>query len=573
MRYLCVHCDHRFEYEGEKKKPRCPECMRVGGVEKLSDAAKAGGGGQQPKWLVPGGVALVVALLAGGYFYWAHEAPVTVGDEVPLRPLDRGELEGHARRVGVTVPDDNLALFDADDAIEALGDDAATGSTPVAKAEGIVEAIRARASARGYVTWPTSAPRDTPVRNAARAMERMSVDGAGEKLYSLEVALVAASALRSQGVDVMLAEIYSFPGDRTPPDPSGHFGYFGLAVYEGDVGEGTPKILDPYGGRGTEPGEDDYRVIDDLAVLGAFQNHLAIHTLVNEGEHERAFDLSGEALAMDRRSPGIRSVRGVVLLTSGGAEEAMAEFEAAAQLRRDAPRLNNLAGISMAQQDMDTASRQVAQALELHSDFAGGHATQAAVYLARSEVETALGELERAQELDPELPILPMLWANYYMTTHDVDRAAEKALEAIERKPHDWQTRLSSAQILRAASRYEEMRRQARTILEMVPTTQVAQVTELIGRVLGPTALEEPLDEEFYDEDDEELGSLEGGGFQLGGDDDFELGGGGGGGGGDLGLGGDFELGGGGGGGLPPSGDPSTLRLGGGGGLRLDLSD
>ncbi|MBW2462272.1 MAG: hypothetical protein JRH11_11555 [Deltaproteobacteria bacterium] len=572
MRYLCVHCDHRFEYEGEKKKPRCPECMRVGGVEKLSDAAKAGGGGQQPKWMVPGGIALVVALLVGGYFYWAHDAPVTVGEEVPLRPLDRGELEGHARRVGVTVPEENLALFDADDAIEALGDDAATGSSPVAKAEGIVEAIRARASARGYVTWPTSAPRDTPIRNAARSMERMSVDDAGEKLYSLEVALVAASALRSQGVDAMLVEIYSFPGDRRPPDPSGHFGYFGIAVYEGEVGEGTPKILDPYGGRGTEPGEDDYRIIDDLAALGAFQNHLSIHTLVNEGEHERAFDLSGEALAMDRRSPGIRSVRGVVLLTSGGAEEAMAEFEAAAQLRRDAPRLNNLAGISMAQQDMDTASRQVAQALELHSDFAGGHATQAAVYLARSEVETALGELERAQELDPELPILPMLWANYYMTTHDMDRAAAKALEAIERKPHDWQTRLSSAQILRAASRYDEMRLQARTILEMVPAAQVAQVTELIGRILGPTALEEPLDDDFLDEDDEELGSLEGEGFQLGGDGDFELGGGGGATGGGSLLGdGDFELGGG--GALPPSGDPSTLRLGGGGGLRLDLSD
>jgi len=569
MRYLCVHCDHRFEYDGDKKKPRCPECMRVGGVEKIRDSKKAKAD-EQPKWLVPGGVALVVAALAGGYFYWAREAPVTVGDEVPLRPLDQGELEGHARRVGATVPEDRLSLFEADEAIEELGDSVSGGSA-VARAESMVEAIRERASAQAYITWPTSAPRDTPARGAARAFEKMSEDGAREKLYSLEVALVAASALRSAGVDAMLAEIYAFPSDRSPPDPSGHFGYFGIAVYEGEVGEGTPKILDPYGGRGAEPEEDDYRVIDDLAVLGALTNHLAVHTLVGEGEHDQAFDLSQEALSMDRRSPSIRSVRGVVLLTSGGAEEAMEEFEAAAQLRRDAPRLNNLAGIALAQQDYDRASRQIAAALEIHPDFAGGHATQAALYLARSEMETARGELDQAQEIDPDLPILPMLWANYYMSTHDVERAAEKALEAIERKPHDWQTRLSAAQVLRAASRYDEMRVQARAILEMVPSAQVPQVTDLITQVLGPTALEEEEDWDDEDWEDEDLAELPDSEFQLGsgssllGDGELDLGGGG------PSLGGDLmgEEG----GSLMNPGETSTLRLGGGDDLSLDLGE
>jgi tetratricopeptide (TPR) repeat protein len=566
MRYLCVHCDHRFEYDGDKKKPRCPECMRVGGVEKIRDEKKSSSK-EQPKWLVPGGVALVIAALAGGYFYWAHDAPVTVGDEVPLRPLSRGELEGHARRVGATVPEERLALFEADDALDDLGS-SASGSSNTAKAESIVEAIRARASATAYVTWPTSAPRDTPIRTATRAYERMAEDGAREKLYSLEVALVAAAALRSADVDAMIAEIYAFPNDRRPPDASGHFGYFGIAVYDGEAGEGTPKILDPYGGRGTEPEEDDYRVIDDLAVLGAFTNHLAIHTLVSEGEHDAAFELSQEALSMDRRSPSIRSVRGVVLLTSGGAEEALEEFEAAAQLRRDAPRLNNLAGIALAQQDLDRASRQVAAALEIHPDFAGGHATQAAIHLARSEMDAAQSELAEARELDPDLPILPMLWANYYMSTHDLERAADMALEAIERKPHDWQTRLSAAQILRAASNYDEMRRQARAIVEMVPSAQVPQVTELIEQVLGPTALEEPLDDEEWDEEwDEETAGLPDGEFQLGdgssllGDGELDLGG-------APSLGADLE-----GGSLLNSEETSTLRLGGGGDLTLDLSE
>jgi tetratricopeptide (TPR) repeat protein len=190
------------------------------------------------------------------------------------------------------------------------------------------------------------------------------------------------------------------------------------------------------------------------------------------------------------------------------------------------------------------------------------------VYLARGETELALSELEEAEELDDEIPILPMLWANYYMTTHDVERAAAYALEAIERKPHDWQTRLSAAQVLRAASRYEEMRVQARAILEMVPSAQVAQVTELITQVLGPTALEAPLEDEAWDDDEDwDLPDSEfqlGGGSSLLGDGELDLGGG-------PSLGGDLMEGQE--GSLLNSGETSTLRLGGGEDLSLDLSE
>ncbi len=161
-----------------------------------------------------------------------------------------------------------------------------------------------------------------------------------------------------------------------------------------------------------------------------------------------------------------------------------------------------------------------------------------------------------------------MLWANYYMSTHDLERAAEMALEAIERKPHDWQTRLSAAQILRAASRYDEMRREARAILEMVPSAQVPQVTELIEQVLGPTALEEPLDDDWDEDwDDEDLADLPDGEFELGGgssllgDGELDLGGG-------PSLTDDLE-----GGSLLNSDETSTLRLGGTEDLTLDLSE
>jgi tetratricopeptide (TPR) repeat protein len=300
-------------------------------------------------------------------------------------------------------------------------------------------------------------------------------------------------------------------------------------------------------------------------------NHLAIHLLVNEGDAAQAFERSEAALALDRRSPSIRSVRGAVLLVSGGTEEGKAEFEAAAQLRRDAPRLNNLAGIALASQDLELAQRNVAAALELHPDFAGGHATQGAVHLAQREPELAERELRTAEELDHDLPILPMLWANYYMGTGDLEQAAEKALEAVERRPHDWNTRLSAAQVLRAAGRFEDMRRQAHAVVEMVPEAQRAAIQELMLRpdVLGPTALEELEDDEGFEDEEGELGDLGGDGFRLESQtgllDDEE------GGGLPSGMGGPSLLGEE--GPLLNPGDPSRLRLGGEGeGLRLDLS-
>jgi tetratricopeptide (TPR) repeat protein len=267
-------------------------------------------------------------------------------------------------------------------------------------------------------------------------------------------------------------------------------------------------------------------------------------------------------------------VRGAVLLVSGGTEQGKEEFEAAAQLRRDAPRLNNLAGIALATQDVERAQREVSAALELHPDFAGGHATQGAVYLAQRETDLAERELRTAEELDADLPILPMLWANYYMGTGDLEQAADKALQAVERRPHDWNTRFSAAQVLRAAGRFDEMRRQARAVMEMVPDAQREAIRELMLRpeMLGSTALEEPLDDEDLEgEDDLGFGALPGGDSfrlesQTGLLDEGDGFGAPGGSGPSL-LGGEEAP-------LLNPGDPSRLRLGGGGdeGLRLDLS-
>jgi tetratricopeptide (TPR) repeat protein len=583
MRYVCLNCGNRFELDegkGENKKIRCPSCMRQTGIERLGEPKV--GAGQRP-WLVPGIAIAVIAAAAGGYGIWRASAPREVGEDVRMAPLDADELEGHIRRLRVDVGD--LAqLLAADEGIEELAEEATEGRRDaVDQATGVQEWMRERAAQHAFTRWSLGVPRETPIGTAAEVRTWLREDGARRQLYPLEAAALMTAALRSRGLAAMIAEAWEFPGDRAPPDPSGHFGYYVVAIYEGEAGEGDPHLFDPWGGHEVAPEEGSFRVLDDTEALGAAMNLRALHLLVRENDASRALDASTDALRLDDRSPVGRSVRGAILLASGGATEGLAEFESAKQIRADAPRHQLLAGVYLAQGEMESARREIDAALEESPDYANAHAALAAIHLSEGESDLAHEQLETAQRLDPDLHTLPGLWAGYYAATGELDRAVESARQAVERNPWDIQQRLMAARVYRQAARYDDMRREARAVIERTPAGQRAEMEELIRRLLGSTALEDPLaedDEELLDLEDEEgeEGSEGGSGqFQLG----SRLLGEGGGGGGSPGL---LEGGGEGGGGeegegpLLMLGDPSRLRLGGGGGgegdqLHLDLEE
>ncbi len=571
-RYLCVHCDHRFD--SDDAKPRCPKCMRVHGIERLGTPKKAPAK-ETPRWVLPVAIVAVLGLAAGGWAWWARRTPDAVEGDAPLRPLSASELAGYARKTRADVRD-HLALLEADDALESFAEAAVRGKDgPVDKARGVVAAIRARAAKKAFAPWSLTEPRDTPPRVAARAYELMTRDDARSKMYPIEVAAVAVAALRSEGVDAMLAEAFSFPGDQAPPDPSGHLGYFVVAVYPSAPGAGTPTLLDPWLGRSTAPVEGEYRVLTDVEALGAVVNARAVHRLVREGDAQRAFADSTNALRLAPRSAAVHGARGAILIASGGVEEGVREFEAAVEVRPDAPRRNNLAGIFLVKGDVERALREVGAALQASPDFAGAHGTLAAIHLQSGETEEALRELELAKRLDPDLHTLPMLFANYHLAEGEVDEAIAYAEQGVARRPEDVQGRLMLARIYKQANRYGDMRREAQRALEAAPEAQRDGVRTLIGRVLGPTALEaDPLADDEAEALDEDDGAPAGdpGALQLGGGSRL-LGGGEGDDGPALlgGEGGDSEP-------LLRGGDPSTLRLGGpgaggGGGFRLNLNE
>ncbi|MCS6797914.1 MAG: tetratricopeptide repeat protein [Myxococcota bacterium] len=485
-RWLCVHCDERFDHSGEQPV-RCPRCLRRHGLEPVEGATRP-----RRAWLVPTAIGLIVAAAGLGWWLWSRQAPPSVSGEAPLRPLTRAELDGYLRAAGVQAPE-AIDLFVADAAVERLARSAGEGD-PVRKARALVEAIQQRARARAFVVWSTSSPRPTPPRTAAATAALLERDGGRERLYPLEVAAAAVAALRVAGVDAMLAEVYAFEGDRAPPDPSGHLGYFAVAV----PAAGRHVVLDPWAGRSSSPRPDDVRVLDDVRAIAAALVHHALYALVHEGALERAFDLVERARRLDRGSPTVRSARGAVLLVAGGAPEGRAELEAAAQLRPDGPRRNNLAGLYLVEGDLERAEREVRAALAVHPDHAGSHATAAAIHMAQGEREQAGAALDRASRLDPDLPQLPLLRANFHLVEGEMDLAVQHALDAIERRPNDWQQRLAAARILRAAGRYGPMREQARRVLELVPASRRADVERLIRQMLGPTALES--DDEAQDE-------------------------------------------------------------------------
>jgi tetratricopeptide (TPR) repeat protein len=516
MRYLCVHCDHRFDHEGAEPPKRCPSCMRKGGLEAREEPKASAASGERNVW-APAAALLAVALLGGGYLLMNRSAgtPSVAGD-VPLQPLSRSDLGAHLAARDVT-PEPYVGFFTANDAVEDLGERGVAGkSGAVEKARGVVALLRERASAGAFVAWPMDVPRDTAPKLPADVAD--TLDESDQHLYPLEVAGLAVAALRAEGVPAMLAEAWKFEGDPRPPDPSGQIGYFVVAVYEGEVGQGEPTYLDPYGGRTAAPAADSVRVLNDTQAVAAMMSLDALYRNVHLHDGPRAMQRAEHALRLDGRAPYARGVRAAVLLSSGSHEEAIRELSSAAEIRADGPRRLARAGVLIATNDFDGASREVAAALEEFPDYALAHAFNGLIYLQGGEDGRARDELEIARRLEPGLQKLTVWFAMLELETGNTPEALRYARQALTQAGLDPQAHIQIAQVFRQAGDFEAMRRAARRAVELTPETMRERVSALILQMLGPTALEEPLDDDDLDElDDEDWDDDDLDDFQLGG--------------------------------------------------------
>ncbi|MET0339555.1 MAG: hypothetical protein ABW252_01065 [Polyangiales bacterium] len=487
MRYVCVHCDHKWEADGEQAPKRCPACLRANGPQ-LATASQQPAAAPRPRSkaaLIALGVVAVLAAV-GGYFVWGGRP--SAGERGVVAPLSASELDDALAKAQVRAGD--LAkLLVADPAVSKWAEKVAGSANggPYAKAEAIHAAVRARASAVGFVPWSLGEPRASIVGGAAHTLAAIEKDGARFEAYPLELAALEVAALRALDVPALVAELIDVDGERAPLDPSGYLGYYVAAVYPGEPGLGTPRLFDPYGGRPLAQGAK-HAVLGDPQVVGSALSLRALHEISYLGDPKRALDSSSHALILSGTLPAVRTVRGMVVLAGRLSEQGFQELEAARQQRDDAARKHNLASAALMTGDVERAEKELTAALERAPDFAAAHASRATLLLMKRDAEQARAEVEAADKLAPDLSLVQ--WARAELALRDGDRQQARTLaeRAVRARP-SFDARLRMGMLLRALDDTEGLRKLAGELEAMVPEDRKPEVREVIRAVLGPTAL------------------------------------------------------------------------------------
>ncbi len=473
--YFCAHCDAAFTPEQPSSKPRCQKCMRRGAVQPLEEAADA-----EPmhRWMII--PAILLAVVGIGYAVYRTQA-VSLESVPPLRPLEAAELAAYLERDS-TEAGKYAGMF-------ALP--AQVGSLPEAP-EAATEAINLRTS-----RWSLEQALPRPVLTADEALAKLDAAGERERFYPVELATALATTLRRSGTRAMVVEVSEFEGEEAPADPFGMLGYFVVALYDG-TGIEASGYLDPWGARDPVVPLAP-RVLRDTEVIGAALGIEALRVFTKSGDGSMALPMIEDALELDPVSPSLRVVHATILVESGGLPQALQELDAAEKLRSDGPRqlstvqlLVAQAGLMKARGDslgseaqFFVAKSKVTDIIERWPRYARAHLTMATIHLGLDELERARVELEVAQKLNPDAPMLWPVWAQYHLATDDPITATAKMSRAIELDPENWQLRVQAAGMYQRIGEDARAREQADEALRLVAPSRRPKLREYLDDMMG----------------------------------------------------------------------------------------
>jgi len=486
-KYFCAHCDEEFVPEEPADKPRCPRCMRRGGVEPVK-AESTDSGTRRPWALI---AALVLAAVGIGYAVY-RGTTVTLEESPPLRPLETSELRAYLERDAV-----QTGAYESMWIISGGAD-----GWPESPAE-LAAKLHGESS-----RWSLEHPLPRELLGADGVLGMVEAKEERVKLYPLELATTMASLLRARGVKAMLAEAWEIEGAQAPADPSGLLGYFVTAVYESHDADEPSAYFDPWGGRG-EVALSSVRVLRDTEALGAALGTEANRNFARTGSGAEALPMSETALLLDPVSPSLRGVHATILLESGGVEQAVKELEAADQLRPDGPRKLSMAQLHLAQagmlemnaqaeaaeSELNRASGLVGEVIERWPRYGRAHVLLASIYLGSDEPERARIELEAAEALSPDSPLLSSIWAQFLLSTSDVNGAVARMNRAVRLDPDNWQLRLQAARVLQGADDDEGAEENLAAVMRMVAPEKRADVRSFVERMMGAQPLADPRSE------------------------------------------------------------------------------
>jgi tetratricopeptide (TPR) repeat protein len=483
-KYFCPNCNAEFVLEEAAAEPRCPKCMRHGVREPMTDPRAENY--LRSRWLLLVALAIVSAGIGVGLYLSTR---TTLEETPPLRPLEPNELSAYLER-------DQIGAGTYESMLVLSGE---TGTWPSAPAE-IASAMHARSA-----SWSLERPLTREVLTADQTLAMLDSHDERVQVYPLELAAAMTALLRERGTKAMVAEAWELEGARAPADPSGLLGYFVTAVYDDRDVTGPPRYFDPWGGRG-EVDLSSVRVLRDTEILAAALGTEAARIFARSGDATTALAMVETALLLDPVSPTLRAVNATILVDSGGLAEGVKEFEAAEQLRSDGPREISLAQLHLAQAGIlemnaepaaaeaqfGQANHIVTDAIERWPRFGRAHVVLATVYLGLDQLGRARVELEAAESLDRDAPILWAVWAQYDLQRDDTIGAAAKIKRAVNLDPENWQLRLQAGRVLRLAGEDEAAKENLAAAMEMVHPAKRDEVKRFIERMVGAGASPAP---------------------------------------------------------------------------------
>jgi tetratricopeptide (TPR) repeat protein len=279
-----------------------------------------------------------------------------------------------------------------------------------------------------------------------------------------------------------------------------------VALFPEQANVGVPVLFDPYAGL-TLGADAQAKPLSDTAAVGAALSLRALHENTYQADPKRALESTSHALRLAATLPSVRTVRGVVVLTEKMIEQGLQEFQAARELRPDAPRLHNLASVMLVTGEMDKAQSVLSAALEKAPDFAGARATLGTLHMMQGQGERAEVELHRAEQLAPDLSLVQWALCDLELRAAKRDEALARAGKAYASRP-SFDGALRFAALLRQAGKYDEMRELSAQLVARTPAYRKDEIRGVISAVLGPSALsiEQPSEVDPSSDDLSDLG-------------------------------------------------------------------
>jgi tetratricopeptide (TPR) repeat protein len=475
MKYKCIPCDHVFESK-ETAKPRCPRCMKIHDVEPFSVAESGPGGGR--KWIVPVVVLLAVGAIVGIYLSMEDDTKESPDDVVEVSGVDEVLAEAGLSGKQAVIP------FEVTKRVEEFAKKAAGNKEDLEALGMLFKAVSKMRESGKWRPHHQREPRREGPLSADELIGRLGDNGDAAtrfEAYSYELACLLYSAARSLDLDVSLAEIHSFDGEKKPADPNGKLGTYGVVMNKTDPGK-TGTLFDLFSGRSQDSAKGDFTRLTELEAAAPYY-HLESLSLLLDRQSSKAHKSNDIAIKLDPDNPLFRVGRGLVFAASGVPAEALAEFEKAVKFSPDpATRISLAEVLLLTDPTGKRAEAEVQAALAQMPDFSRAHAVLAMIHLLRREYSEAETELALAQRLDPSSPAVAMFWAQYHVSRAHSDEAVSKALEAVRLSGRSTSNLLGLAGIYRATARFDDMRRTLDSIYKESSSDEIArEIKQIFG--------------------------------------------------------------------------------------------